>query len=722
MVDRPGWVRVNADGMARLLTPLVQTLEERRPRPAGRFEQTVGPKATGLQAGGVLAFLSSKVLGQFEFFADPAGQLLLVAPNVVDAERSLGVSPADFRLWVALHEVTHRVQFTAVPWLRGHLTTEIDALVDATDLDPDAVRERLSAFVGQLGSALRGSEDSQGILGLIQSPAQKEIIERLTAFMSLVEGHAEYVMNAVGPDVVPSIGQIRERFGQRRKGTGPVDRLLRRLLGLDVKIRQYADGSKFVGAVVDAVGIEGFNQVWTSPETLPRKPELADPHAWVAARPRLPPRSLRVDPPTGRGGIPGSTFPVAAYVSARLHGARRPGPTVPVAAYVSARLQARRRPGPMLPVAGVRLCSAGRRGDVLGPRDGGSPPARSPGAGLAFGAWGRGWRRRWPAVRVAVRRLLAEVRPAGVLVACSGGADSVALAAATAFEAPRLGDPGRAGDRRPRPAGGLGGLGRRRRPSSVARLGLDPVLIRRVDVGTAGGPEAAARTARYARPRRGRRRPRRAARAHARRPGRDRAARAGPRLRAAVDRRHAPGRRALAAPAARGPPGDHPGRLRRRAPARTGTTRTTPTPASPGSGCAPRCCPLLEDALHGGVAEALARTAELLRDDLDALDGLAAALSPSSPTLPVDGLAGPAPGDPHPGAQELGRRPAHRRPVARARRPGRRLARPGPGRPALRPDGQACVWHAAPRRTGSLTATQNGERCTPTTATSTRSC
>jgi coenzyme F420 biosynthesis associated uncharacterized protein len=281
VVDRPGWVRVNADGMARLLTPLVRTLEERRPHPAGRFEQAVGPKATGLQAGGVLAFLSSKVLGQFEFFAEPGGQLLLVAPNVVEAERSLGVSPADFRLWVALHEVTHRLQFTAVPWLRGHLTNEIDALVDATDLDPDAIRERLSAFVGQLGSALRGSEESQGILGLIQSPAQKEIIDRLTAFMSLVEGHAEYVMNAVGPDVVPSIGVIRERFGQRRRGTGPLDRVLRRLLGLDVKIRQYADGSRFVGAVVEAVGIDGFNQVWTSPETLPRKSELNDAHAWV---------------------------------------------------------------------------------------------------------------------------------------------------------------------------------------------------------------------------------------------------------------------------------------------------------------------------------------------------------------------------------------------------------------------------------------------------------
>jgi len=279
VVDRDAWIDVNAAAMRNVMTPLVDRLMSSNS--VGKMAESVGSRVTGVQAGALLGFLSGKVLGQFEFFADPAGQLLLVAPNVVEAERSLAVPPGDFRLWVALHEVTHRVQFTAVPWLRGHLGSEIDALVDATDLDPDAVRERLSAFVSQLGSALRGGEESQGILGLIQSPAQKEIIERLTAFMSLVEGHAEYVMNAVGPDVIPSIAQIRERFGQRRKGTGPVDRLLRRLLGLDVKIRQYADGSKFVGAVVEAVGIDGFNQVWTSPETLPRKPELADPHAWV---------------------------------------------------------------------------------------------------------------------------------------------------------------------------------------------------------------------------------------------------------------------------------------------------------------------------------------------------------------------------------------------------------------------------------------------------------
>jgi coenzyme F420 biosynthesis associated uncharacterized protein len=285
VIDRPTWVRTNADGMQRLLTPLVEKLEQRRPRPMGRLTQAVGPRVTGVQAGAVLAFLSGKVLGQFEFFAEPEGQLLLVAPNVVDAERMLGVDPNDFRLWVCLHEVTHRLQFTAVPWLRGYLSTEIDALVEAIDLDPDALRERLAAVGRELGRMLRGERDAAGarpgLLGLVQTPAQRAVIDRLTAFMSLVEGHAEYVMNAVGTDVVPSLPTLRERFGRRRQGTGPIDRLVRRALGLDLKLRQYADGSAFVRAVVDAIGTEGLNVVWTSAETLPRRAELAAPFDWV---------------------------------------------------------------------------------------------------------------------------------------------------------------------------------------------------------------------------------------------------------------------------------------------------------------------------------------------------------------------------------------------------------------------------------------------------------
>jgi coenzyme F420 biosynthesis associated uncharacterized protein len=280
VVDRHGWVSANAAGLQNLLTPLVAKITERRA--PGRIAASVGPRVTGLQAGAVLAFLSSKVLGQYEIFGTEGGALLLVAPNIVEAERALGVDPTDFRLWVCLHEVTHRVQFTAVPWLSDHLSGEVARLVEATDLDPEALRERIVAALRELGNAVRGQPgDGQGLLALVQTPAQREVLDRITAFMSLVEGHAEYVMDAVDADVIPSLSTIRERFQQRRRGSGPLDRLLRRLLGMDIKMRQYSEGAKFVRGVIDAVGMEGFNAVWTSPQTLPLKSELTAPHAWV---------------------------------------------------------------------------------------------------------------------------------------------------------------------------------------------------------------------------------------------------------------------------------------------------------------------------------------------------------------------------------------------------------------------------------------------------------
>lgn len=283
VVDRPGWVDANTAGLSILMSPLIARLEEQRPTPPGRFALTVGPRVTGLQAGAVLAFLSGRVLGQFEVFASTQGRLLLVAPNVVEVERSLGVDPSDFRLWVCLHEVTHRTQFTAVPWLRDHLHAEISQLVEAIDLDPDALRENVSHAMKELGNLVRGSGDrnSPGLFALVQSPAQRAVLDRLTGVMSLLEGHAEHVMDAVGPDVVPSVERIREKFTGRRRGSGPLDRLLRRLLGLDLKMRQYADGRAFVSTVVSAVGMDGFNAVWTSPETLPTRAEIVAPADWV---------------------------------------------------------------------------------------------------------------------------------------------------------------------------------------------------------------------------------------------------------------------------------------------------------------------------------------------------------------------------------------------------------------------------------------------------------
>jgi coenzyme F420 biosynthesis associated uncharacterized protein len=229
----------------------------------------------------VLAYLSGKVLGQYEVFSGDPGQLLLVAPNIVDAERRLGVEPRDFRLWVALHEVTHRTQFTAVPWLREHFLSEVAAFVEAADLDPEALADRVRRVVSSLAEAARDKQSRLSVVDLVQTPAQRAVLDRLTALMTLVEGHAEYVMDGVGPDVVPSVAAIRERFETRRVSANPLEKLLRRLLGFDVKLRQYAEGKRFVDAVVSRVGMDGFNRVWSSPETLPRLAELTDPDAWI---------------------------------------------------------------------------------------------------------------------------------------------------------------------------------------------------------------------------------------------------------------------------------------------------------------------------------------------------------------------------------------------------------------------------------------------------------
>jgi coenzyme F420 biosynthesis associated uncharacterized protein len=179
-------------------------------------------------------------------------------------------------MWVALHEVAHRTQFTAVPWLHGHVRAEVHELLEASALDDPA------QLVSRLKNAVTQLPRGGSVVELLQTPEQKVVLDRVTAFMSLLEGHAEHVMDGVGPSVVPTVATIRSRFDQRRKeGAGLVDRVLRRLLGLDLKALQYAEGKVFVDTAVREVGMAGFNRVWESPETLPTRAEIRDPMAWV---------------------------------------------------------------------------------------------------------------------------------------------------------------------------------------------------------------------------------------------------------------------------------------------------------------------------------------------------------------------------------------------------------------------------------------------------------
>jgi coenzyme F420 biosynthesis associated uncharacterized protein len=289
VVDRPGWIRANVDGFRVVLDPLVTRLAERGTMPAaGSVVTAVGSRMTGMQAGLILAYLASRVLGQYELFLPPdpggsesVGRLTLVAPNIVMVERELGVDQHDFRRWVCLHEETHRTQFTAVPWLRGYVQEEMTEFLLASEIDPAAMLKRVRAAADAVAGAVRGADDSESLIEAIQTPRQREILDRLTCVMTLVEGHGDYVMDAVGPRVVPSVAQIRERFNARRGSATRIERAIRRILGIDLKMKQYAQGSRFVKAVVEEAGMPVFNKVWTSPETLPTKAELGDPHAWL---------------------------------------------------------------------------------------------------------------------------------------------------------------------------------------------------------------------------------------------------------------------------------------------------------------------------------------------------------------------------------------------------------------------------------------------------------
>jgi coenzyme F420 biosynthesis associated uncharacterized protein len=258
VVDRAGWVAAVAGSAKALLTGSGAAAE-----PDGSVLDSVRSRVLGVQAGAVFAVVASRILGQFDPFVDPA-RLLLVAPNVVAVERQLGVDPSDFRLWVCLHEETHRFQFGRAPWLRQHL-------------------------LGLFGELLAGDDELHfgwpkggppSVRGLIGSPEQQAAFDQVTAVMSLMEGHADVMMDRVGVEVVPSYAVIRKNFEARRDAQG-WGAWLRRLLGFDLKREQYRDGAEFCRQVLAAGGVDTLNRSFEAPGLLPTLAEIHDPQLWL---------------------------------------------------------------------------------------------------------------------------------------------------------------------------------------------------------------------------------------------------------------------------------------------------------------------------------------------------------------------------------------------------------------------------------------------------------
>ena len=338
VVDRPAWVRGAAQGLADLTDAAMLTAGAAELRQSDLFG-ALSSRSAGMQAGVVLSYLGTKVLGQFDPYGPPhqdgqVGRLLLVAPNIVAAQRALGVPGDDFRMWVCLHEQTHRVQFAAAPWLAAHLqekTTELTtALFDKSDSLPERLRTALAAALpgrnnddgpagrpavspdpvvtavaqdpAQGAGGASGDDDAPvtlqtgsgaavgtgttqgpgGLLGALQDDEDRARLSHLTAVMSLLEGYANVVMDAVDAEVVETVKTIRRRFNARGDRRSPLERFVRRLIGMDAKMRQYADGQKFVDAAVAELGMDGFNVVWDDPALLPTEAEIHAPDMWVA--------------------------------------------------------------------------------------------------------------------------------------------------------------------------------------------------------------------------------------------------------------------------------------------------------------------------------------------------------------------------------------------------------------------------------------------------------
>jgi coenzyme F420 biosynthesis associated uncharacterized protein len=281
VVDRPRWIAANLSGLRPVIEPVVARARTRRGGPGSAAAGAL-PRIAGAELGAAMGFLSGKVLGQYELFVGPdtVPRLMFVAPNIVAVEQRLDVDPRDFRLWVALHEETHRVQFGAVAWLGPWLRAQIDGYLGDPHLDPRVLTQRLRQTAGALAGVARGL-DMTAVMQALLTPEQRATMDRLTAVMSLLEGHADVVMDGVGRDVVPSVDLLRLRLQERREDPAFFDGLIRRLIGLDAKMQQYRDGAAFVRAVVAQVGMAGFNTIWTSPETLPTHEELHDPQRWL---------------------------------------------------------------------------------------------------------------------------------------------------------------------------------------------------------------------------------------------------------------------------------------------------------------------------------------------------------------------------------------------------------------------------------------------------------
>jgi coenzyme F420 biosynthesis associated uncharacterized protein len=293
VVGRADWAEANIRSMTSLLGPLADRLGRRLdslPWPLRVAQQGI----VSVEVGALLGYISRRVLGQYDLLVpeeeptasrrrrNPAegAPLYFVGVNMVETERRLGFIPEEFALWVALHEVTHRFQFEGVPWLRDRFLGLVHEYLGSVDLDTKGLSTRFGGAAKKLFSKDIPVEERSPMY-LLATPEQRLVLDRIQALMAVVEGHGNYVMDAVGERVIPSFRQMRYLFQRRREQQTAIQRAVSHALGLEMKMRQYELGQAFLNEVTKREGKAALSHLWSDPEQFPTMQELREPALWL---------------------------------------------------------------------------------------------------------------------------------------------------------------------------------------------------------------------------------------------------------------------------------------------------------------------------------------------------------------------------------------------------------------------------------------------------------
>lgn len=289
VIDRAGWIDANIRSFRRLLSPLLGKLEATDGAP-GMITRKVG----AVELGTVLGWMSRRVLGQYDLLLaededrDDQDLVYYVGPNILAVEKTFAFPPADFRLWLALHELTHRAQFTGVPWLRPYFLSLVNELLDDVEPDPDHIKAGLKNFVEER-KAGRDPMAEGGLASIFATDNQRELIDRVGGMMSLVEGHGDVTMTRAGVGHVEHAARFQRVLHDRRNGAKGVARLMQKLIGIEAKLAQYQAGEDFIAHIEDARGQRAVDRIWDDQSHLPSMAEIRDPATWLERVPAAAP-------------------------------------------------------------------------------------------------------------------------------------------------------------------------------------------------------------------------------------------------------------------------------------------------------------------------------------------------------------------------------------------------------------------------------------------------